>query len=119
MNERDIFHAALEIADPAQRSGYLDNACAGDAALKRHIEGLLAMPAQLGNFLEPPATGLDAPAACPGESPGTAIGPYKLIEQIGEGGMGTVWMAQQTEPIRRLVALKLIKAGMDSKSVLA
>src|SRR5262245_60809601 len=119
MNERDIFHAALEIADPAQRSAYLDGACAGDAALKRHIEGLLAMPGQLGSFLELPATGLDAPAARPSESPGTAIGPYKLIEQIGEGGMGTVWMAQQTEPVKRAVAVKLIKPGMDSKQVLA
>src|SRR5205807_4558959 len=53
------------------------------------------------------------------EAPGTVIGPYKLIEQIGEGGMGTVWMAQQTEPVKRLVAVKLIKAGMDSKQIMA
>src|SRR5207244_13272574 len=53
------------------------------------------------------------------ESPGTVIGPYKLLEQIGEGGMGTVWMAQQTAPVKRLVAVKLIKAGMDSKQVIA
>src|SRR5262249_3916854 len=53
------------------------------------------------------------------ERPGTVIGPYKLIEQIGEGGMGAVWMAHQTEPVKRLVAVKLIKAGMDSRQVLA
>src|SRR5262249_36788880 len=73
-----------------------------------------------GGFLaDSPAPGgvtVDHPIA---ESPGTVIGPYKLIEQIGEGGMGSVWMAQQTEPVKRLVAGKLIKAGIDSKQVLA
>src|SRR5262249_10942624 len=65
---------------------------------------------------EPAQTGAYLPAA---EAPGQSIGPYKLLEPIGEGGMGAVWMAQQTEPVKRLVALKLIKAGMDSKQVIA
>src|SRR5262249_47935573 len=67
--------------------------------------------------------GAGAPAAAaggtPAEGPGTLVGAYKLLEPIGEGGMGTVWMAQQTEPVKRLVALKLIKAGMDSRQVIA
>src|SRR5262245_23261111 len=118
MHERDIFDAALALADPAKRSAYLAEACAGDHGLRRHLEGLLQMHQQLGSFLEAPAPGatVDEPQQ---ERPGTVIGPYKLIEPIGEGGMGSVWMAQQTEPVKRLVALKLIKAGMDTKQVIA
>src|SRR5207237_918518 len=122
MSERDIFIAALQKEDPAQRQAYLDEACAGQPELRRQVEELLLLHEGAGSFLEKPAG--EAPAtgplpdaaaqASPGEAPGALIGAYKLIEPIGEGGMGTVWMAQQTEPVRRLVALKLIKAGMDS-----
>jgi tetratricopeptide (TPR) repeat protein/serine/threonine protein kinase len=129
MNERDLFMAALPIADAAERSAYLDRACAGDAALRQRVEALLAASAQAGSFLQQPAADLRAttdvshpgPAtgSDPVAGPGTIIGPYKLLEPIGEGGMGTVWMAQQTEPVKRLVALKLIKAGMDSRQVIA
>src|SRR5262245_29093132 len=126
MNPREIFHAALAIDDPARRSAYLDEACAGNAALREHVAGLLELEGQLGTFLEAPAVTPDIlrpadprPTVDTPEVPGTVIGAYKLVEPIGEGGMGTVWMAQQTEPVKRLVALKLIKAGMDSKQVIA
>src|SRR5262245_56951153 len=118
---KSIFGNALAIASPADREAYLDQACAGNATLRAEVEALLEASADAGQFLEPPSrrsvAAVDEPPLT--ESPGTVIGPYKLIEPIGEGGMGTVWMAQQTEPVKRLVALKLIKAGMDSKQVLA
>jgi len=131
MTEESIFAAALEKAAGAERQAFLDEACAGDAALRQRLERLLAADRQSAGILErgPEATGLETPAAAApaasgnfeplSEGPGTVIGPYKLIEQIGEGGMGTVWMAQQTEPVKRLVAVKLIKPGMDSKQVIA
>jgi eukaryotic-like serine/threonine-protein kinase len=115
-----LFAAALP-KPLADRAAYLDQACADDPALRERVEALLGAHAAAGDFLESPApspvvTIEELPV---GEGPGTAIGPYRLIEQIGEGGMGTVWMAQQTEPVRRLVAVKLIKAGMDSRQVIA
>jgi serine/threonine protein kinase len=102
MTERDIFIAALQKQDPPQRQAYLDEACARQPELRRQVEHLLRLHAGAGSL-----------------AAGAVIGPYKLIEQIGEGGMGTVWMAQQTEPVKRLVAVKLIKAGMDSRQVIA
>jgi tetratricopeptide (TPR) repeat protein len=120
MSDRDIFHAALAIADPAERSAYLDQACAGAAGLKERIVGLVEMHEQVGSFLEPPApvpaATLDEPIT---ERPGTVIGPYKLLEQIGEGGFGVVFMAEQQAPIRRKVALKVLKPGMDTRQVIA
>jgi serine/threonine protein kinase len=136
MSERDIFIAALQKTDAAERSSFLDEACAGDAALRRRLEVLLQAHAQAGRFLEEP---LAAPAGTgdyePGqdqgppaeeglappssEAPGTRIGPYKLLQLIGEGGMGAVYLADQEEPVRRRVALKIIKAGMDSRAVVA
>src|SRR5262249_20878488 len=120
MSEREIFDAALVLADPAERSAYLDEACAGDPARKEHLLGLLEMHGQLGSFLESPAPRLAATVAEPvRERPGTVIGPYKLLEQIGEGGFGIVFMAEQHEPIRRKVALKVLKPGMDTRQVIA
>jgi serine/threonine protein kinase/tetratricopeptide (TPR) repeat protein len=88
--------------------------------LRRQIEGLLDMHAQLGSFLEAPAPSLVATVDDPvRERPGTVIGPYKLLEQIGEGGMGLVFVAEQQQPVRRHVALKIIKPGMDSRQVIA
>jgi serine/threonine protein kinase len=120
MREREIFDAALAIANPAERSAYLAEVCSGNHALREHIEGLLDMHQQLGSFLEPPAS---SPVATSDESlterPGTVIGPYKLLQQIGEGGMGIVYMAEQEHPVRRRIALKIIKPGMDSKQVIA
>src|SRR2546423_621227 len=127
MSERDIFVAALQKEDPAQRQAYLDEACARQPELRQQVEHLLRLYEGAGSFLEKPAaesgaTGAfqdAAEQASSPEAPGTHFGPYKLIEQIGEGGMGTVWMAQQQEPVKRLVAVKLIKAGMDSRQVIA
>jgi hypothetical protein len=120
MSERDLFIGALKISEPAERSAWLDRECGGDAALRRRLDVLLQAFDKAGSLLEHPAAAvgatLDEPIA---ERPGTVTGPYKFIEQIGEGGMGTVWMAQQTEPVKRLVAVKLIKAGMDSRQVIA
>src|SRR5262245_21517983 len=117
---QEIFLTAVERHPPQDRDAYLDQACADDDELRRQVNLLLKAHLEAGSVLgaaahERDQTGADQTA----EVPGTMIGPYKLIEPIGEGGMGTVWMAQQTEPVSRLVAVKLIKAGMDSKQVIA
>ncbi len=97
-----------------ERAAYLDRACGSDPALRQRIEALLAAEHAAENFLEhSPA------AAIPGEKPGDWIGRYKLLEQIGEGGCGVVYLAEQLEPVRRRVALKIIKPGMDTRSVIA
>jgi serine/threonine protein kinase len=119
MNAEEIFHDVL--ARPqAERPAFLAAACAADQALQQRVEALLRAHENPGSFLaEPPplpAATQDEPA---GERPGSVVGPYKLVEEIGEGGMGTVWLAQQTEPVKRLVALKVIKPGMDSRQVIA
>jgi eukaryotic-like serine/threonine-protein kinase len=117
-----IFAAVLALATADERAAYLDQACAGDAALRSHVEALLRAHERAGNLLDRPVPGglAQTGAYVHHEQAGAVIaGRYKLLEAIGEGGMGTVWVAEQTLPVRRKVALKLIKAGMDSKSVLA
>ncbi|HKA54137.1 MAG TPA: serine/threonine-protein kinase, partial [Candidatus Binatia bacterium] len=121
MSEQALFLAALEKYSPAERQAFLDEACGQDAALRARVEQLLEADARAPGLLvhgpHPQEATADYPAPT---APGTVIaGRYKLLEEIGEGGMGTVWVAEQTEPVRRKVALKLIKPGMDSKSVLA
>src|SRR5205823_7032581 len=121
MNERAIFTDALHKPTAAERRAFLDAACGGNAALREQVEALLREHEQLGSFLEAPAPALAATedgsavldVAAAVEGPGTVIGPYKLLEQIGEGGFGVVFMAEQTEPVRRKVALKVLKPGMD------
>jgi non-specific serine/threonine protein kinase/serine/threonine-protein kinase len=126
---RDIFLGALDAAAD-ERPEFLDDACAGDAVLRQRVEDLLRVHDEPDSFLDSPRIGLGlhsnaAGSPCPTldrpvtEAPGTVIGPYKLLERIGEGGMGEVWMAEQREPIQRKVALKIIKAGMDTRSVVA
>jgi serine/threonine protein kinase len=108
-----------------QRAAYLDQACAGDAALRQRVEELLQAGDEAGAFLENAAANLVGPGGTvrlpvvPSEKPGDRIGRYKLLQQIGEGGCGIVYMAEQEEPVRRRVALKVIKLGMDTKSVIA
>src|SRR5262245_22423140 len=115
-----IFAAAVELDSADERASYLDLACAGDPQLRDRLEQLVMAHFEAGSFLESPAPGLGA--TCVGqvsEQLGAIIGPYKLLEQIGEGGMGVVFMAEQHEPVRRRVALKIIKPGMDSRQVIA
>jgi serine/threonine protein kinase len=120
MTLEDIFLAAVEKA-PADRTAYLDAACGADAKLRAQVEALVRSHDEAGSMLEQPLfrPGPTVDETAVVDRPGTVIGPYKLLEPIGEGGMGTVWMAQQTQPVKRLVAVKLIKAGMDSKQVIA
>ena len=117
------FNAAAELTDPGERAAFLAAACGADETLRAGIEDLLRHDVAAGSFLESPAVDpaatANVPSAIDSESAGTLIGPYKLLQSIGEGGMGTVYMAEQTRPVRRTVALKLIKAGMDSRQVLA
>ena len=120
---KDIFADALEKANAAERAAYLTQACGNDVQLRQQVEALLQAHEKAGGFLEAPA------AALPGktivvsmpltEKPGDRIGHFKLLQQIGEGGCGVVYMAEQEQPIRRRVALKVIKLGMDTKAVIA
>ena len=122
MTEREIFIAALQKEDPAQRRAYLDEACAGQPELRKQVEDLLRLHDSAGSFLQKPAAESAAPITLDQpilERPGTVIGPYKLMEQIGEGGMGLVFVAEQHQPVRRKVALKVIKPGMDTLDCLA
>jgi eukaryotic-like serine/threonine-protein kinase len=114
----DIFVRAAAIELPTDRQQFLDDQCEDDAHLRQQVESLLLAGQQIGNFLDQPAA-LAPTAMLITERPGTVIGPYKLLQEIGEGGMGTVFLAEQTEPVRRKVALKIIKPGMDSKQVIA
>ncbi len=116
-----IFAGALDQQTPEGQSAYLDAACGGDQELRTKVDGLLRAYANAGDFLQTPpfvskAAVDDAPFV---EGPGTAIDRYKLLEKIGEGGMAVVYMAEQTEPVRRKVAFKIIKLGMDTKQVIA
>ena len=130
---REIFLAALERTDPAERAAFLDQVCAGDPELRRFVEDLLRQAAEMDSFLDTPALS-GAKAAPPGngfgpggtatmaavtERSGDRIGRYKLLQKIGEGGVGVVYMAEQQEPVRRRIALKILKLGMDTRSVIA
>jgi WD40 repeat protein/serine/threonine protein kinase len=114
-----IYHAALGYPSPAERSAYLDAACGADAALRARVEELLKVSEELGDFLESPPAGMTLDNSPRIDGPGTVIGRYTLLELLGEGGMGLVYLAEQKEPVRRKVALKIIKPGMDSKQVIA
>jgi len=119
---KELFAAAVDLPDPQARQALLDRECADDPDLRKRLDKLLCAN-------DDPASALDKPFAGPhaeftsdftGDSVGTVIaGRYKLLEELGEGGMGTVWVAEQTQPVRRQIAVKLIKPGMDSKTVLS
>ncbi len=116
-----LFREALQRVAGPERQAFLDQACAGDPALRSWLEALLQAHESAGPFLEPLAApqGTGTVVVHPEEGPGTVIGRYKLLEQIGEGGCGAVYMAEQEAPMRRRVALKIIKLGMDTKQVVA
>src|SRR5579864_871626 len=117
----EIFWKASQLAPGDERESYLDRACGEDRELREQVAMLVQVQPKVKEFLERPFAG-QATIAHPTdlcEGPGTVIGPYKLLEQIGEGGMGLVFMAEQTKPLRRKVALKILKPGMDSRQVIA
>src|SRR5262249_28817755 len=118
---RAIFWEALDRPSEAERRAYLDRACQGDATLRSRVEALLVAHERAGDVLEEPVRTPTVSWSDPAllEAQGTVIGPYKLLEPIGEGGMGVVYMAEQARPVRRKVALKIIKPGMDTKQVIA
>jgi serine/threonine protein kinase/tetratricopeptide (TPR) repeat protein len=118
--EQVIFEAARKLDVGEAREAYLQLNCGGDAALGKRVRALLRAYEEGASFLEEPAASLVGATDPPiSECAGTVIGPYKLMEQIGEGGMGVVFVAEQQHPVRRKVAVKLIKPGMDSREVIA
>src|SRR5262245_3515617 len=123
LSVKEIFLQAVEIASPADRAAYLDQACAADVERRRRVEALLIAHERPESLVDRPAVNVQPPDVTTDrmsvERTGTLIGRFKLLEQIGEGGMGTVWVAEQSEPVKRRVALKLIKPGMDSRQVLS
>lgn len=125
-----VLAAALELSDAAERAACLDRACAGNAALPQEVESLLAaQDAAPASFLKtarrppssnPPTTSLLRILSAPAEEAvGQTLSRYKLLEKIGEGGCGVVYVAEQREGVKRRVALKIIKLGMDTKNVIA
>ena len=118
---QQVFLAAVEQHRPDDWDAYLDEACAGDEELRGEVAMLLKAHAKGGGPPGRAAVANDQTAIFQPltEGPGTVIGSYKLLEQIGEGGFGVVFLAEQQEPIRRKVALKVLKPGMDSKQVIA
>ena len=120
MNEEEIFHQALARSLPEERAAYLQQACAGNPALRASVEALLRANVGASSFMDRPIPASMATVDdTSSERPGTVIGPYKLLEQIGEGGFGVVFMAEQCQPMRRKVALKVLKPGMDTRQVVA
>jgi len=136
--EEDLFDAARQLADAAERRAFLDRACDGDTGLRGRLEGLLAASNEADRFFAEGSSSLGKLASfagtrsgepalagalrahLPADEPiGARIGRYKILQKIGEGGCGVVYLSEQEEPVRRRVALKIIKLGMETKSVIA
>src|SRR5262245_44756878 len=123
--EQELFDAARKLRNPAQRAAFLEAACAGDAGLRKRLDALLASQSEADDFFRPlpqPRSVFQPPAMAepaPDEQIGTNVGRYKLLQKIGEGGFGVVYLAEQKEPVKRRVALKIIKLGMGTKQVVA
>ena len=117
--EESIFFRALDIPSAAERAAYLDRTCGANRQLRAEVEALLRAHEESGDLLDLPEQAVATVDEPLPERPGTVIGLYKLLEQIGEGGFGVVFMAEQQQPVRRKVALKVLKPGMDSKQVIA
>jgi len=113
---QSIFGEALECASPAEQAAYLDRACGGDTALRARVEALLRAHQKAGHFLQGPSAPADGSCT---EASGMVLGPYQLQELLGEGGFGMVYRAEQRQPVRRQVALKVLRPGMDGRQVIA
>ena len=113
-----LFTAAAAIATQDEREAYLADACRGEPELRQRVEALLAAHLAPGSFLEPPAR-TDPPAEPTAEGPGSTVGRYRLLEKIGEGGFGTVYLAEQQHPVRRTVALKILRPGVETPQVIS
>ena len=121
-SEKEIFFATLDKSTSEERAAFLDGACGTNPVQRAKVEALLADHFQQDSFMKEPAVDASAPTLPtppPSESPAQMLGRYKLLEKIGEGGFGEVWMAEQREPVKRRVALKIIKLGMDSRQIVA
>src|SRR5271165_1184527 len=122
--EERIFADALAIP-MEERRRFVDEACEGDDDLRKRLEALLQAHESAGGFMGAPPTGAAGAIRTASSAPvrteaaGDLIGRYKLLQRLGEGGCGVVWMAEQQEPVRRRVALKIIKLGVDTKEVIA
>src|SRR5262245_1495512 len=116
LRAKELFLQALDRQQPEERERFLGEACGNDKGLRQQVDVLLAADAGAGSFLEQGAVATIDPST---QRIGSEVGRYKLLEQIGEGGMGIVYVAEQTEPVRRRVALKIIKPGMDTRQVIA
>ena len=119
LTAKAVFDHAHEITARAERMAYVDQACAGAPDLREKVVALLRAYDEASSSLDFSRPAFSTLGYSPAEGPGSRIGPYKLLQQIGEGGMGVVFMAEQQEPVRRKVALKIIKPGMDSQQVIA
>ena len=121
MTAEKIFEGAIILPTPQERAAYVRGACGEDQALRQQVESLIQAHEEVGGFMptDPGEAVITIPDRPLSEGEGTCIGRYKLLQRIGEGGMGVVWMAEQTQPVQRKVALKVIKAGMDSGQVIA
>ena len=115
-NAKSIFWKALELDSDSDREAFLTTECGSDALLRARVEQLLAAAKRSDSFLDPPGS---SEAGSDTNVLGSQIGPYTIREQVGEGGMGVVYVAEQTEPVQRKVAIKVIKPGMDTKEVIA
>src|SRR6266404_5850918 len=117
-SEVELFTEAMQL--PAEeRPAFLTAACGGDVQLREHVEALLRAHTHAGAFLEEIPAEIKARSSLPAQEPGDRIGRYTLLEQIGEGGCGVVFKAEQEEPVHRTVALKVVKLGMDTRNVIA
>jgi serine/threonine protein kinase/tetratricopeptide (TPR) repeat protein len=118
-SEKEIFFQAIEKSTLEERAAYLDRACRDDASLRQRVENLLAKHFHHDTFMKQPAVGGSPTVVLPQpEGPGTVIARYRLLEKLGEGGFGVVYVAEQKEPVKRRVALKIIKLGMDTRQVI-
>ena len=113
-NVKAIFEAVLDCTSPAEQAAYLDRVCGGDTALRARVEALLRAHQKAGHFLQGPPASADGSRT---EASEMVLGPYQLQELIGEGGFGMVYRAEQRQPVRRLVALKVLRPGMNSQVI--